>query len=103
MSKTREFFESTLPAKMVEDPEELEDIAAVIQFDIEGAGSWTVDLNELRISEEPIEEPDCVITVAEELWEQVLDVPDKATQFFMMGELRATNLGLAIQLQKLLA
>ena len=103
MADTHEFFRTILPAKIADD-EELQEIDAVFQFDIEGAGVWTVTLNEEDpgVKVGPSDEADCVINVSQELWEQVVDNPMLATQYFMMGQLKTTNLGLAIQLQKIL-
>ena len=48
------------------------------------------------------EEADCIITCAKDDWESMLDNPALAMQLFMMGKLKASDLGLATQLQKIL-
>ena len=55
------------------------------------------------MTEGPHANPGCKITVAKADWEAILDNPAKATQMFMMGKLKATNIGLATKLQKILA
>lgn len=103
MADTHVFFSEMLPAKLAADPD-LMSIGATFQFDIEGAGTWTVDLKGGQgIVAARAAEPDCVIMVGKEDWEQIVDNPMLATQYFMMGRLKTTKLGLAIQLQKLLS
>ena len=46
---------------------------------------------------------DCVITAADSDWNAILDNPSKAVTMVMMGKLKISNLGLATQLQKILA
>ncbi|MFN9943057.1 MAG: SCP2 sterol-binding domain-containing protein [bacterium] len=46
---------------------------------------------------------DCTITTAQADWEAILDAPAKAVTMVMMGKLKVSNLGLATQLQKILA
>ncbi|MFH1465941.1 MAG: SCP2 sterol-binding domain-containing protein [Pseudomonadota bacterium] len=104
MSTVAAFFTEILPAKLAENEDLAATIGAAIQFDIEGAGTWTLDCREGRgeVVEGAIEEPGCVIATSAEHWEQILENPMMATQFFMMGELTATDLGLAMQLQNIL-
>jgi putative sterol carrier protein len=104
MSQTREFFETYLPNKMVNDPELASSVNAIFQFDIDGAGSWTLDLtNDGVITEGSSDDAGCVITTDEGTWESILDNPGKAVPMVMMGKLKVSNLGLATQLQKILA
>lgn len=103
MADTATFFNETLPQKLTDDPD-LKEIDAVFQFDVDGAGTWSLDLKgDGGVTEGPHDSPDCVITVAKDDWEQVVDNPSVATNLFMMGKLKATNLGLAMQLQKILS
>jgi putative sterol carrier protein len=105
MADTREFFETYLPEKFGKNPNLAATVKAVIQFDIDGAGSWVVDLAAPpgAVREGTAESPSCVITVAKADWEKVLDQPSYAMQAFMTGKLKATNIGVAMQLQKILA
>jgi hypothetical protein len=101
MADTITFFRETLPRKIAENPDLLQ-VGAVYQFDVEGAGTWTLDLVKGEVREGATETPGCVIAVAKEHWDQVIDTPMMATQFFMMGQLKASNLALALQLQRIL-
>ena len=56
-----------------------------------------------RVFEGAHESPGCVITADQASWEAILDNPKKAVQMVMMGKLKVSNLGLATQLQKILA
>ncbi len=104
MADTLEYFNEILPAKIASDPDLVESVHAVFQFDIEGAGIWTVDLlDEGRVTEGPTENAGCVITVNKENWEKVMTNPAVATQLFMLGKLKASDLGLAMKLQQILA
>jgi len=103
MADTFVFFKEMLPAKIAADPD-LKTIGAVYQFEIEGAGVWALDLKgDGGVTEGAAAEADCVITVGKDDWEEIVDNPMLATQYFMMGRVKTTRLGLAIQLQKILA
>ncbi len=104
MSKTQGFFNEYLPNKLEKNPDLAKSINAVFQFDIKDAGTWTLDLkgnNEVR--EGAADGADCVITAADSDWNAILDNPSKAVTMVMMGKLKISNLGLATQLQKILA
>ncbi len=106
MAETREFFEKYMPEKLVEKPNLVTEVKAVFRFDVAGAGIWMMDLKNPPggITEVEGEPPpaDCVITVAKADWETVLDKPAYAMQLFMTGKLKASNIGLAMALQKIL-
>lgn len=103
MADTNEFFSDYLPQKL-EDQPDLKTMGAVFQFDIGGAGTWTLDLRPetAGVSEGPADEPTCVITTDKATWEGILDNPGKAMQAFMMGKLKASNIGQATKLQQIL-
>jgi putative sterol carrier protein len=101
MVDTFTFFREVLPKKVAGDPDLLQ-VGAVYQFDVGDAGTWTLDLVKGEVREGPAEAPGCVITVAKVHWDQVIANPTMATQFFMMGQLKASNLVLALQLQRIL-
>lgn len=104
---TVEFFTTILPAKIINDPDTFQDLKekkVIFQFDVTGAGTWTLDMSgEGLVHEGPSATPSCVITVGQEDWEIVLDNPPKATPLFMMGKIKTTHLGLAMKLQKILS
>ena len=102
MARTEEFFSDYLPNKL-DGNDDLKSIGATFQFDIEGAGTWNLDLAEGAVSEGPMDDPGCVIETDRETWETMLETPSKAIQLFMMGKIKASNIGLATQLQKILA
>lgn len=102
MADTVEFFTSVLPAKIAGN-DDLKTIGASFQFDIKDAGTWTLDLSQGTVVEGAGTDVGCVITTDKATWEAILDNPGKAIQMFMMGKLKATNIGLATQLQKILA
>lgn len=104
MSDVAKFFNETMPAKLQEHPELAEDINAIYQFDIEGAGTWTVDMTEPpgSVSEGPHDEPGCVVTCEEEDFKSLLDNPANGMMLFTMGKLKVSNVGLALSLQKIL-
>ena len=105
MAETTEFFEKYMPEKLQAKPDLASSVKAVFQFDITGAGTWTIDLLNPpgAVREGPAEAPGCIITVAKADWEKLLDNPSYAMQLFMTGKLKASNVGLAMQLQKILA
>jgi putative sterol carrier protein len=104
MSATEAFFTEFLPGKLAQNPDLAGLIGGIIQFDVEGAGTWTLDCSVEggRVFAGPAEAPGCVIATKVEHWEQILENPMMATQFFMAGELTATDLSLAMQLQNIL-
>jgi hypothetical protein len=105
MAETREFFDTYMPEKLKNNPGLATSVNAVFQFDITGAGIWTVDLKTPggAVREGAAEAAGCIITVAKADWEKLLDSPAVAMQLFMTGKLKASNVGLAMQLQKILA
>lgn len=104
MSDVSDFFSDKLPAKLKEDPDIASGINAVYQFDIEGAGTWTVDLTEPpgTVTEGEHDDPSCVVTCAEEDFNQLLENPAVAMMLFTMGKLKVSNVPLALSLQKLI-
>lgn len=106
MAETREFFDDYMPKKLIEKPNLVNEVKAVFRFDVKDAGSWIIDLKSppgaVRAVEGEPPPADCVITVGKADWEQVLDKPSYAMQLFMTGKLKASNIGLAMALQKIL-
>lgn len=101
MADTTEFFKDFLPNK-IKDDESLQKIGKVFQFNI-GDDVWTLDLANANVSEgAAAEKADCTITCDKDNWEKLLDNPALGMQLFMMGKLKADNIGLATQLQKIL-
>ncbi|MFT5453866.1 MAG: hypothetical protein ACI9K2_000342 [Myxococcota bacterium] len=105
MADTRDFFENFLREKLASHPELAKEIGAVYVFDVDGAGSWTVDLTEGTgtISEGGHDDPGCTVSAKQKDFEALLDNPNSAMMLFAMGKLKVTNVALAISLQKLLS
>jgi len=104
MADTADFFANYLPNKLNENPDLVKDINAIYVFEIEDAGTWTVDLTgEGTIEEGSHDEPGCVVTAEKEDFEAMLDNPSQAMMLFMSGKLKVSNVGLGISLQKLLS
>ena len=104
MADTAGFFNEYIPNKLVQKPD-LVKIGKSIVFDIKGAGIWSLDLtgDTGTCIEGPMEDPDCTITAEKDDWEKLLDKPALGMQMFMMGKIKADNLGVATQLNKILA
>ena len=72
-------------------------------FDIEGAGKWTVrvDNGAINVSEGG-EDADAVITTSEETFEKIVSGEQNATSAYMTGKLKVKgDMGAAMKLQKL--
>lgn len=102
MADIAAFFTDFLPKKVQSDPN-LANEKGVYQFDIAGFGTYTLDLEAKTVTEGPHASPGCKITTDSATWGQILDKPAFAMQAFMSGKLKATNLGMATKLQKILA
>ena len=100
MGVTEEFFTQYLPTKLT-DGNSMGD--GVFQFDISDAGTWSLDLDSGAITNEAHSSPGCVITTDRATWEGILKNPSSAIQAFMMGKLKASNIGMATKLQQILA
>lgn len=105
MASISDFFGTELPNKLTSNPGLAGEINAVYQFDLDGAGTWTVDLTSGTgsVAEGGHASPGCLVTAKSADFEALLDNPGQATMMFMMGKLKVTNVGLAIALQKILS
>jgi putative sterol carrier protein len=72
-------------------------------FDIEGAGKWTVNVNDGKISvTEGGEEADAVITTSQATFEEIVSGEQNPTSAYMTGKLKVKgDMGAAMKLQKL--
>lgn len=104
MADTNDFFSNYLPGKLAENPGLAQEIGASYQFDIEEAGTWTVDLtgDAGTVVEGAVDEPGCVVTAHKDDFEKLLDNPASGMMLFTMGKLKVSNVGLALSLQKIL-
>lgn len=104
MADTNEFFASTLPEALKNNPDVVTDIGAVYVFDIDGAGKWTVDLTgNGTVAEGATDEPGCTVTAAKADFEGMLDNPSSAMMMFMANKLKVSDVPLGLKLQKLLS
>lgn len=106
MADTLQFFEKYLPEKLIKKPDLWSTVKASFQFDIDGAGSWFLDLTSGpgSVKAGQGENPGVTIAMKKDDWEKMLDNPGSAMSMFMMGKIKIKgSTGLAMQLQKILA
>jgi putative sterol carrier protein len=72
-------------------------------FDIEGAGSWTVKVNDGSVSVgEGVEDADCTISTSEETFMKLVRGEQNPTTAYMTGKIKIKgDMGAAMKLQKL--
>ena len=72
-------------------------------FDIEGAGKWTVNVADGKVSvTEGGEDADAVITTSEATFEKIVSGEQNPTSAYMTGKLKVKgDMGAAMKLQKL--
>jgi putative sterol carrier protein len=72
-------------------------------FDIEGAGKWTVSVDDGKVSvTEGGEDADAIITASEETFEKIVSGEQNPTSAYMTGKLKVKgDMGAAMKLQKL--
>ncbi len=72
-------------------------------FDIEGARTWTVRVDDGKVDvSEGSEEADVVLTASEETFEKIVSGEQNATSAYMTGKLKVKgDMGAAMKLQKL--
>ncbi len=98
----REFFEG-LSEKLEADPGKLSGLDCTYQFNIEGdsGGRWFVTIKDgkVTVNEGGAEDPDCVITVKDSDFADLLSGSLNPQMAFMMGKLKvAGDMGLALKL-----
>jgi putative sterol carrier protein len=96
----QEFFEG-LPARA--DAEKTAGMNNSYLFDIEGAGKWTVTVDDGNVSvTEGGEDADAVITASQETFEKIVSGEQNPTSAYMTGKLKVKgDMGAAMKLQKL--
>jgi putative sterol carrier protein len=100
MASVQEFFEG-LPGRVT--PERIAGVNNTYVFEIEGAGTWTVALNDgsLTVTEGP-GEGDVTISASEENFQKIVAGEQNATTAYMTGKLKIKgDIGAAMKLQKL--
>ena len=100
MTSAREFFE-TLETRV--DPSRTAGMNNSYLFDIEGAGTWKVDVTDGKVSVTEGEgDADAVISTSEETFEKLTSGDQNPTSAYMTGKLKVKgDMGAAMKLQKL--
>jgi putative sterol carrier protein len=96
----REFFE-TLETRV--DQSKTAGMTNSYLFDIEGAGRWTVRVEDGNVNvSEGGEDADAVISTSEETFEKIASGEQNPTSAYMTGKLKVKgDMGAAMKLQKL--
>jgi len=96
----KEFFE-TLETRA--DASKTAGMTNSYHFDIDGAGKWTVRVEDGKVSvTEGGEDADAVITTSEETFEKIVNGEQNPTSAYMTGKLKVKgDMGAAMKLQKL--
>jgi putative sterol carrier protein len=97
---TREFFES-LESRV--DQSKTAGMTNSYLFDIEGAGKWTVRVEDGKVNvTEGGEDADAVISTSQETFEKITSGEQNPTSAYMTGKLKVKgDMGAAMKLQKL--
>lgn len=96
-----QFFEE-LPSRA--DPSKIAGINNTYRFDVEGAGSWTVDVQDgtVSVTQDGDVQPDTTLKVSEENFQKLLSGELNPTTAYMTGKLKLEgDMGAAMKLQKL--
>jgi len=96
----KEFFE-TLETRV--DPAKAAGLNASYRFDIDGAGSWLVEVDDGKVSvSEQDGEADTIITTSAETFMKIASGEQNPTSAYMSGKLKVSgDMGQAMKLQKL--
>jgi putative sterol carrier protein len=96
----REFFE-TLESRI--DPSKAAGMTASYKFDIDGAGSWLVDVDDGKVTvTEDGGDADCTISASSETFMKIANGEQNPTAAYMSGKLKVKgDMGQAMKLQKL--
>jgi len=100
MATAREFFEG-LSSRV--DASKTAGMNNTYVFEIEGAGTWTVDVRNGQVNvTEGAGEGDCTIATSEENFEKIVSGEQNPTTAYMSGKLKIRgDMGAAMKLQKL--
>ena len=100
MDDPREFFE-TLESRV--DPGKAAGMTASYRFDIDGSGSWLVDVDDGKVTvTEDGGDADCTISTSSETFLRIANGEQNPTAAYMSGKLKVKgDMGQAMKLQKL--
>jgi len=96
-----EFFES-LPTRA--DESKIAGMNNTYRFDIDGAGSWVVDVRDgkVTVKQDGDAEPDTTISTSEDTFQKLVSGEQNATTAYMTGKVKIKgDMGAAMKLQKL--
>jgi len=96
-----EFFES-LPTRA--DESKIAGMNNTYRFDIDGAGSWVVDVRDgnVTVTQDGDAEPDTTISTSEDTFQKLVSGEQNATTAYMTGKVKIKgDMGAAMKLQKL--
>ncbi len=90
---TEEFFETLIPQKIANNPQLLNTAIAAFQFDIDGAGSWTVDMTTTpgSVYAGPAKAKGSIIATDRKTFEEILNDDSKAWNYFNSGRISVSN------------
>jgi putative sterol carrier protein len=100
ITSPREFFE-TLESRV--DSSKAAGTTATFRFEIDGAGTWTVDVDDGKVTvSENGGEADCTISTSSETFMKIARGEQNPTAAYMSGRLKIRgDIGQAMKLQKL--
>jgi putative sterol carrier protein len=100
MEDPREFFE-TLESRV--DASKAAGMTASYKFDIDGSGSWLVDVDDGKVTvTEDDGDADCTISTSSETFLKIANGEQNSTAAYMSGKLKIKgDMGQAMKLQKL--
>jgi putative sterol carrier protein len=100
MDNPREFFE-TLESRV--DASKAAGMTASYKFDIDGSGSWLVDVDDGKVTvTEDGGDADCTISTSSETFLKIANGEQNPTAAYMSGKLKVNgDMGQAMKLQKL--
>lgn len=100
----RTFFEQEIQNRAQENASKTAGLTATYKFDVQGAGTWMVEINdgELNVKEED-GEAQCTVVVSSDDFEQIIEGKLNPQMAFMSGKLKIQgDMGLAMKLGNVL-
>lgn len=100
-------FEIDFPARFVAKPTLAKEVNTVYEFNITGptGGVWTADITEAgggKITEGSTGTSQCTVTMADQLFVDIMNKKTNTQMAFMSGKLKVSNVNLALKLVKVL-
>lgn len=104
MPETAKQFFDDLAARTAGGSERTRGLTASYRFDVEGAGTWRVEVDDGSVAVSESDGPaDCVLAVPEDLFLRIVSGRQSAMGAFLMGKIRVEgDASLAMRLKDLL-